>query len=449
MDSNREQGHACESSVSNEELQAPVLQEVEHSDGENDQPEGQKCESGAAGDPVSSPSTSADTWAPVGTHKSEATGTVKSYGRDPNDSKGAVKKYKIPEFRHRPNCNCGQDRKSQPELGSGDEMTGSPMSSCSGAQTTSSDSTIYYYETLEAAKTYGKSVRKAVQFEDRRPCKIIRDSTIVPFTASEIVESKRKSAAERMRGVEATLAEAREVLCEFLYGILNGGQGSSNTSSLDIVVLDDELPREPSPESTSPRGAKSKAACFQLTGGLRWAVDPVLDSISELEEESRDPRSRVRYYVIGDELFKLYERIEARLRETCDQVWEDMNCRYTQFVTDCRDYLQEVEVDEFERNQWRGEMAEARRRLISLLEAEFSKAIDTFNDWRASFIQHELQLSYMSLAEGDPYSLLASLLRCEILECLPKLEKYTEERASELWKTVLEQHWRDDDGIFE
>ncbi|XP_037515803.2 uncharacterized protein LOC119393011 [Rhipicephalus sanguineus] len=141
--------------------------------------------------------------------------------------------------------------------------------------------------------------------------------------------------------------------------------------------------------------------------------------------------------------------MEARWEETIDHICEDMNCRYTQYVADCRESLQKADVDESVRKQLRRDMAEARSLLIAMLRDDFRNACEAFTDWRTLYLQRELHLSYMSLTEGDRFSLLASVLRYEVLECLPDLEKRTEERAAELWKALVEYHWRDVDGIFD
>ncbi|KAL1485686.1 hypothetical protein MTO96_031788, partial [Rhipicephalus appendiculatus] len=351
---------------------------------------------------------------------------------------------KIPEFRHRPNCDCRRGKKTEPELGSGEENGGSRTRSHAGAQTTSGSSDIYYFKNLETAQKYGKRVRKAAEKESRRS----RERRCARLTPGDIQERPRRSVAERMRSVEASLAEAREVLHELLLEIMAEAQEATGVSSLDGIVIEDELPGPPLSDSTSTGGENSDILQFEIVGDLRSAVEPILDSLEELEDESLDPRGDARPYIIGDELCALYEQIEARWGETMDQVCEDMNCRYTQYVSDCRDSLQKAEVEESVREQLRRDMAEARSLLIALLRDDFRMACEAFKDWRALYLQQELQLSYMSLAEGDRFSLLASVLRYEVLQCLPDLDKRTDDRAAELWKALIEHHWRDADGIF-
>ncbi|KAH7951030.1 hypothetical protein HPB52_004413 [Rhipicephalus sanguineus] len=376
-----------QSLISGQEEPLPGVGESKRSDADNDQPARQDDDIGAAGEPGASPSTSADT------HDLEVAGVSTSTWWDPSTVDDSMQ---VPNYDH--------------------------------DVTTSSVPHLY---------------QESHDFRNSRGSRIPR------LTPGDIEERPRRSAAERMRSVEASLTEAREVLYELLREIMAEAQEATGVSSLDGIVIEDELPGPPLSQSTSTGDANSNVLQFEIVGDLRSAVDPILDSLEELEDESLDPRGDARHYIIGDELCALYDQMEARWEETIDHICEDMNCRYTQYVADCRESLQKADVDESVRKQLRRDMAEARSLLIAMLRDDFRNACEAFTDWRTLYLQRELHLSYMSLTEGDRFSLLASVLRYEVLECLPDLEKRTEERAAELWKALVEYHWRDVDGIFD
>ncbi|KAL3179547.1 hypothetical protein MRX96_037931 [Rhipicephalus microplus] len=255
---------------------------------------------------------------------------------------------------------------------------------------------------------------------------------------------------ERKRSVEASLTEAEEALYEDVLEVLTEAKEAACVSSQDDIVNDDKSKSDgqPSSDSASTDGADAKLLEFKKNRDLRLAVEPILDSLEELEDESLDPHRDVRLYIITDRLDRLYQQIEARWAETTDQVCKDMNCRYSQFVADCRESLQKAEVKKPVLKLFRRDLAEARILLIALLHNDFHLACEAFKDWRASYIQRELELSHKSLAEGDRFSLLASVLRYEALKSLPNLDKRTDQRAVELWKALVVNDWRDVDGTF-
>lgn len=447
MSSNQDPADTDEPAVDDHLQPLPVVLESKHGDSGDSQPTGQQGDSGAAGEPRASPSTSAATCAPGGSHEFEGIDASKSSGLEPGTAEVSTQTDKTPVFRHRPNCTCLRGRGSEQELGSSKEKSGARMRASTGGRATSGSSTNYYYQTRGTPHVFGNGVKKHSGGEGRHSRERRWGLTSSQSFPGDLEESPRRSIAERKLSVEESLTEAREVLQEILHEILNEAQKFAPTSSVSGIVLEEKLPGR-SLHSSPASHARSTFLRFELTGDLRSAVDPILDTLEELEDESLDPRGDVRHYIIGDELFAVYERIEARWGETCEQICQDLNCRYTQFVDDCRNCLK-AEAAESERKKLRRDMTEARCHLISQMEDDFRDACDGFNDWRARYLQHELRRSYVALHDGDHFSVLASLLRYEILECLPDLERRTEERAVELWKELVDHRWRDVDGFFD
>ncbi|KAH6930057.1 hypothetical protein HPB50_008655 [Hyalomma asiaticum] len=161
-----------------------------------------------------------------------------------------------------------------------------------------------------------------------------------------------------------------------------------------------------------------------------------------------NPPVEAKRYIISDELGAIYEHIESRWAEVCAKLRADLNGRYDKFIADCRSCLQN-EPGECERDQLRHEMADARRELIAQLKEVFRSACDEFDYWRMRYLERELQLSCSTLQTGDRFRVMAAVLRYEILEGLPELEKRTRERAAALWKELVEQQWIDVDVLFD
>ncbi|KAL1439929.1 hypothetical protein MTO96_009759 [Rhipicephalus appendiculatus] len=441
MSSNEEPSDADESLIRGQEEPLPAVGESKCIDADDDQLERQDDDIGATGEPGASPSTSADT------HELEVAGLSTSTWWGPSTVDDSMQAVKIPEFRHRPNCDCRRGRRTEPELGSGKEDSGSRMRSHAGAQTTSGSSDIYYFENLETAQKYGKRVRKAIEKESRRSRERRWGSKSARLTPGDIQECPRRSVAERMRSVEPSLAEAREVLHELLLEIMAEAQEATGVSSLDGIVIDDELPGPPLSDSTSTGGANSDVLQFEIVGDLRSAVDPILDSLEELEDESLDPRGGARHYIIGDERYALYEQIEARWAETMDQVCEDMNCRYTQYMSDCRDSLQKAEVEESVREQLRRDMAEARSLLIALLRDDFRMACEAFKDWRACICSNSCSSPTCRWPKVTASPCWRRCCATRPCNACPILTSALDDRAAELWKGLVEHYWRDVDVI--
>ncbi|XP_050033587.2 uncharacterized protein [Dermacentor andersoni] len=446
MSSNQDPADSDKPAVDDQLQPVPVVLESKHGDSGESQPTGPKGDSAVAGESRAPPSTSAATCEPGGSHELEGVDASKSSGSESGTAEVSTQTDKSPVFRHRPNCTCRRGRRTEQELGSSKEKGGSRICASTGAHTTSGSPKYHYHQTPGTPQVFDNDVKANSEGEGRHSRERRWGLTSSQSFHGDFEECPHRSAAERKRSVEESLNEAREILHALLHEILDEAQQLAPTSSLSGIVFDEELPGKSShlPPSSDPH---STYLHFQLTGDLRSAVDPILDSLEDLEDESLDPRGDARHYIIGDELFAVYEHIEARWGEICEQIGQDMNCRYTQFVADCRNCL-EAEAGEPERRQLRRDMAEARRHLISQMQDDFRGACDCFNDWRARYLQHELRRSCTALFDGDRFSVLASLLRYEILDCLPDLEKRSEERAAEFWKELVEHRWRDVDGFF-
>ncbi|KAL1472969.1 hypothetical protein MTO96_039033 [Rhipicephalus appendiculatus] len=164
--------------------------------------------------------------------------------------------------------------------------------------------------------------------------------------------------------------------------------------------------------------------------------------------ENLNPRVETRRYIVSDELGAIYEHIESRWADVCAKLLADLNGRYDQFIADCRCCLK-GEPGECERDQLRHEMADARRDLIAEMKEVFRSTCEQFDDWRMRYLERELQLSCSALQGGDRFRVLAAVLRYEILEGLPEIEKRTRERAAALWKELVEQQWIDVDVLFD
>ncbi|KAK8767456.1 hypothetical protein V5799_005764 [Amblyomma americanum] len=180
-------------------------------------------------------------------------------------------------------------------------------------------------------------------------------------------------------------------------------------------------------------------------GSIRAAVDPILDSLED-ETDFLRPRDFRPYYV-SDELCLLYEHIEARWSNVCDEVKADMNARYDKFLSDCQRLL-DAQPDDSAHDQLREGMKVGWRRLTAEMRRKFSQACQAFNDWRTRYVERELRAACSALRGGDRFQLLAATLRLELMDSLPTLEKRTQARAVSFWKELTEERAGDVDELF-
>ncbi|CAN7937373.1 unnamed protein product [Ixodes hexagonus] len=240
----------------------------------------------------------------------------------------------------------------------------------------------------------------------------------------------------RRRSVDEALARVRETLLEVLE---DSPAPLSATDGLFKTVFSDPGPSGGS-QQDSCRGANKTTSPPPICGA---ASRPVFETIPEprfrpgVEVGDDDhPRLDARRQLISDELDTIFERIETRWLDMCARLRRDLGRRYGQFVDDCMSCL-ETETDASESQLLRREMSEARRDLVAQLEEEFRERCNAFDVWRRTYLNQELEASRASPQE--PYHVLATVLRYEILDSVPQLEEQTRARAAFLWKELLEQ----------
>ncbi|KAL3217426.1 hypothetical protein MRX96_050997 [Rhipicephalus microplus] len=170
----------------------------------------------------------------------------------------------------------------------------------------------------------------------------------------------------------------------------------------------------------------------------------ILDSF----EDGLNPSTDARRYTVSDELCAIYERIESRWAEVCKTIRADLNRRYNQFVEGCRECLKQ-QSGEPSRDELRQDMSNVRRELIAEMKDVFRSSCEEFDKWRVWYLERELQQTFSEMQDGDRLSVMAAVLRYEILEGLPELEKHTRERAAALWKELVEEQWIDVDALFD
>lgn len=278
-----------------------------------------------------------------------------------------------------------------------------------------------------------------------------RDRSPTPlFSADEF--SPRRTPGERRRSVQEALAHVREVLFEVLRETPRAVATTTSTAGIFATMfpVQPAAPRIPSPTKVPQESSSSQ---IQAPPDAPAVVEDTLDTtgdqtILDSVQDSLNPRMDARRYMVSDELCAIYERIESRWAEVCENVRADLNSRYDQFVADCRNCL-EGQPDESARDELRQEMSNARRELIAEMKEVFRSSCDEFDQWRVWYLERELQQSFCAMQDGDRLSVMAAVLRYEILEGLPELEKRTRERAAALWKELVEQQWIDIDGIFD
>ncbi|XP_075748116.1 uncharacterized protein LOC142814057 [Rhipicephalus microplus] len=273
----------------------------------------------------------------------------------------------------------------------------------------------------------------------------VREKSHTPlFSAGDI--SPRRISSERRRSVHEALARVREVLFEVLRETPRAVATTTSTAGIFATMF----PEQPSPTKMPQDSPPSQV---QATPDAPAKGQDTLDTaedqtILDLFEDSLNPRTDARRYTVSDELCAIYERIESRWAEVCKTIRADLNRRYNQFVEGCRECLKQ-QPGEPSRDELRQDMSNVRRELIAEMKEVFRSSCEEFDKWRVWYLERELQQSFSEMQDGDRLSVTAAVLRYEILEGLPELEKCTRERAAALWKELVEEQWIDVDALFD
>lgn len=260
------------------------------------------------------------------------------------------------------------------------------------------------------------------------------------------------TAGKRRHSVQEAMAYVHDTLFELLRDSPRAVAATTSTSSIFETMFSMRPAASPPPSPTNALPAPSSLQ-VQGTTDSTAAAEVSLESTQEQTTldsapESLNPRVDARRYLVSDELCVIYEHIESRWAEVCAKLRADLNGRYNQFLADCRSCL-ESESGGCERDQLRHEMADARRDLIAEMKEVFRSTCDEFDEWRMHYLERELELSCSALQDGDRFRVMSAVLRFEILEGLPELEKRTRERAAALWKELTEEQWKDVDVLFD
>lgn len=256
-------------------------------------------------------------------------------------------------------------------------------------------------------------------------------------------ESPRMSPADRRRSVHEALARVRDTLFEALQDTPRAMAATSNAGMFEGVFPTMPTSPPPSPREQQQRPASPLQA--QASGEWGAVANPILDPIAE--EEGMDPPCEARRIIISEEMTTIFDHIESRWTNVCEQLRMDLNGRYNQFLEDCRSCLKS-EQGGCERDQLRHEMADARRELIAEMKENFRTACEAFDEWRERYLQGELQTSCTALHQGDRYRVLSAVLRLEILDSLPDQVARTRALAAALWKELVEQWGADVEELF-
>ncbi|KAL1444187.1 hypothetical protein MTO96_045632, partial [Rhipicephalus appendiculatus] len=242
------------------------------------------------------------------------------------------------------------------------------------------------------------------------------------FSADDF--SPRRIPGERRRSVQEALSQVREVLFEVLRETPRAVATTTSTAGIFATMfpVQPASSRIQSPTKVPQESSPSKV---QATADAPAEVEDTLDTtgdqtILDSVPDSLNPRMDARRYMVSDELCAIYERIESRWAEVCENVRADLNNRYDQFVEDCRKCL-ERQPGEGARDELRQEMSNARRELIAEMKEVFRSSCDEFDQWRVWYLERELQQSFCAMQDGDRLSVMAAVLRYEILEGLPEL----------------------------
>lgn len=262
--------------------------------------------------------------------------------------------------------------------------------------------------------------------------------------------SPRLTPDERRRSVQEALAHVRETLFEVLRETPRAVATTSSTAGIFATMFPVQraVSQTPSPSKVSQEFSPINS---QTTTDAPAVTDDTIQDQTILEsvlQESLDPRVDTRRYLVSEGLCAIYEHIEERWAEVCGKLRAELNGRYDKFLADCRSCLED-DSSECEREQLRKEMSDARRELMAEMKELFRSSCDEFDEWRVRYLESELQQSCSALQDGDRLHVMDAVLRYEILEGLPELEKRTRERAAALWKELVEQRWVDVDAIFD
>ncbi|CAN7976136.1 unnamed protein product [Ixodes persulcatus] len=251
--------------------------------------------------------------------------------------------------------------------------------------------------------------------------------------------SIREASLRRRRSVDDALARVRETLLEVLE---DSPAPLSAADGLFTTVFGDPGPSEARQQNTR-RGTSEAVKCPPSICGtipvIETLPEPRLRPGVEVGVEAGlddQPRLDARRQLISDELDSIFERIETRWLDICARLRKDLGRKYGQFVNDCKSCL-ETESSDSTRQLLRREMAEARRDLLAEMEEEFRERCGAFDVWRRKYLNQELEAS--RVAAQEPYHVLATVLRYEILDSMPQLEELTRARAAQLWKEMMEQ----------
>lgn len=263
-----------------------------------------------------------------------------------------------------------------------------------------------------------------------------------PFLKNDDDDHPLLSPTGAKRNLNELMAETREVLLEAVLATTRSPSPTPTRASLKSP-----FPVRPkSPPRRRPMSRSSASSYYALAvGGARAAVDPILDS---LEDESDILRPRdVRSYIINDQLGLIYERIEAKWSEVCNEVKTDSDNKYNKFLADCQ-FVLDAQKDDAGREELREDIEAAWRRLTAELKDKFRDACISFNEWRTRFVERDLRTSCSLLRRGDRLRLLAAALRYELVDSLPELEKRTQVRATQFWKQMVDERHADLEALF-
>lgn len=254
------------------------------------------------------------------------------------------------------------------------------------------------------------------------------------------LESRSKA---RRRMVHDTMALVQDTLFE----VLCGTPALAATSTTGI--FDTVFPAQPTSPHSSPSLTPNSISPARTQAGRNSqpVTPPTLEPIEEQEEENPEPQHDSRRHLVGDELGTIYEHVESRWAEICSQLRTDVNSRCSAFLAHCRRSL-ESEGRVAERAQLLQELSEARRELVTEIKEHFRAKCAEFTAWRTNYLETELESTCEALRDSDRPSVLAAVLRYEILDSLPDFEQRTRASASALWKELIERNVADVDAFF-
>ncbi|KAH7951029.1 hypothetical protein HPB52_004412 [Rhipicephalus sanguineus] len=157
-----------------------------------------------------------------------------------------------------------------------------------------------------------------------------RDRSPTPlFSADEF--SPRRTPGERRRSVQEALAHVREVLFEVLRETPRAVATTTSTAGIFATMfpVQPAASRIPSPTKVPQESSPSQ---IQAPPDAPAVVEDTLDTtgdqtILDTVQDSLNPRMDARRYMVSDELCAIYDRIESRWAEVCENVRADLNSR--------------------------------------------------------------------------------------------------------------------------